>query len=160
MRKLLLAFVVLLAPALANAQTQSRIHLKTPSGSAYLLNGVAANASAGSRTVTVNTGGYRKLTWTVALTRHLATALTIACSASTDSLVTYANIAAVTVNGGAVTMSPATWTYGGATGTLTGNDAVTVDMGVSTYDGVSCVFGATSGDGTDLLKVSGVVGSP
>lgn len=164
LRRLLLVLGLLLAPAIANAQTyQARSRVTTGSPpQPYLLNNVAANAAAGSRTVTIETAGYVHVTWQVNLTRATATAITVTCTASEDGGATYANIPGMNTDGTTGTLKPFTWRYIGAdpSGALVGNDSTIIKMDVSDYDWIACIFSATGGGGSDLLRVSAMKGIP
>lgn len=156
MRNLLLALAVLLAPLSARADQITRLPQRTPSGSIYLLNAVASNASAGARTATFTTGGYSKLTISFSYVRvGTPSALTMTCKASTDKGIIYNAIPDQTINAGVGTLIAHTWFY-----PVAATDGVTIDIGTGTYDAVQCVFSATGGGATDLLTVSAIAGAP
>jgi hypothetical protein len=155
MPRLLLALLLLLAPTLASAQaTSSRLRFRTLTGSNYLLNQVAANASAGSRTVTVSTGGYSKVSWTFGYTQAAGTAITMTCQGSTDRGTTFGDITAMSISGGTGTLSVFTWTQA-----IAASGATIIDMASGSYDALKCVFGITGGAGSDLINVSGIAGA-
>lgn len=154
MRRLLLALLLLLAPSLASAQvTNNRMRLRTLDGSNYLLNNVAANASAGARTVTVAVGGYKTISWTFGLTRVAGTAINMTCKGSTDQGVTYGDIPSMAISGGTGTLTPFTWTQ-----TTSVSGAIIIDMSTGNYDSLQCIFSVTTGGGSDLIKVSAIAG--
>lgn len=156
MRRLFLALAVILAPALASAQTtQTRVKYKTPQGSLKLLSAVALNASAGLRTVTVPTGGYSRVTWHVDLTRVAATTLTMTCKASLNNGTTFADVTSMDVASGVGTLTPFTWSLA-----VSANASAIIDMSVGTYDFLRCAFGGASAGGSDLVDVYATAGAP
>lgn len=147
---------LLLVPALASAQvTNTRIRMRTPTGSNYLINGIAATASAANRTAVFNIGGLAKLSISFSVSRSTATAITMTCNASTDQGTTFVAVADQTVSAGVGTLVAHTWSYA-----VSASGGVQIDVGVGSYDFLQCVFAATGGGSSDLLTVSAIGGAP
>lgn len=155
MRHILLALALLLVPVAAKAEPTTRLRQMSPTGSAYLLNGVAATASSGARTATFTVGGYSRLTISFSIVRVAATAITMTCSASTDHGAIFNVIADQTISSGTGTLVAHTWSYA-----VSASGGVIIDIGTGSYDSVSCTFGATGGGSSDLLTVSAISGAP
>lgn len=156
---LLFAFAIaVMAPALdVAAQTsQNRVfYTNATTQRRELLLAVALNASAGLRTITLPVGGRNQISIQVNLTRVAATTLTMACKASLDAGVTYADITDQIITAGVGTLTPHVWTRdvsGGSSNTV-------IDLSVGTYDFLQCVFGGASAGASDLVNVYAIGGA-
>lgn len=151
-------------PAFGQSMTarQQRYRFTTSAGSSKLLNQIALNATAADRTVTLQISGggatnggsgWSNVHWQVDATRAAYTALTMACTTSINSGTSYANMNSLAVVSGTGTLSTFTWIKPTSSSTNEG-----IDMDVSLFDTVKCVFGGTSAGATDLVDVYAVAG--
>lgn len=154
----LLVLAVLLAPVSVFAQqsSQSRVIYSNPTnGARALLSGVALNAAANLRTISLSVAGRSNLSIQVDLTRVAATTLTMSCKSSLNGGLTYADITDQIVTSGVGTLAPHVWSRdvtGGSSGTI-------IDMSVGTYDAVQCVFSGASAGASDLISVYAIGGA-
>ncbi len=113
------------------------------------LDGVAATASDGSRTVTLDVRGMARVVFVIEYTRGGAgTAVTLTPSVSLDEGTTYGRLTSTSVAAGAGTVSAYTDTY---TSSATGTICVSYD--VRGYDYFKVIFAITAGNGSDTLTV-------
>lgn len=152
LRSLFLA-LVLLVSGVAEAQTvapklQRKQFFHATTNSKKLLAGVALNATAGTRTVTLDVSGLSSLIWQVDLTRSAVTSLTMTCTASLNAGSSYANENSVAIAAGTATLTTLTWTK-----TLSASQNELIKLDVSVYDKISCLFGGASAGGSDLVDV-------
>lgn len=144
-----LIYLILLIPSLAfGAADNLRILRYTKSGSFNILSGVALNASAGTRTITLSTEGYSKLLVQVNFTYAAATTLTSQFTCSLNG-VTYGRRTSKSTTAGAVTVSASTETY------TTGGASVVLnyEYDVRGCSDISVVYGGASGGASDLITV-------
>lgn len=128
-------------------------NLNVSNGVEELLSGVAANASASTRTVTVVTEeGWTDLGFQLnAVEAGTITGATMTMTCSRDHGVTFGNVDTVEPAGsGGLTQYSATWTKGI---TATGN--VLFDVDISKCDKAAFVFGLTGGGASDTITVYG-----
>lgn len=159
MRHLLAALLVICLAASAQAQTYeprgSRFqYLNSSTGSVNLLSGVALNASAGTRTITLLTGGWKKVSIFVQFTYNAATDVRLTCSASGDAGTNYGPIQTSSIASGTATLSDLVDVKA-----VTASKKFVVEYDVTTYDRLQCVFSGTSAGGSDLITVQAIAGT-
>lgn len=113
-----------------------------------VLNGVAANAAAGSRTITLPVHGLSRLVVSVEFTRSAGTAVVLTPSYSLDDGETYARLTSTSVLDGAGTVS----TYSD-TRTTSASENIGLSYDVAGMDYFKIVFTVTGGGASDLLTV-------
>lgn len=118
-----------------------------------LLNGVAANAAAASRTAEIDCTTFSNLGLTVALTRVAATALLVSLYRSYDGGTTYGLIQSGALGAGGVdTLSDYSMSKDVSSG------SVSIDLGpfdMRNADKFKIVVSTTAGGASDLITVSG-----
>lgn len=160
MRRLLLALVVLLAPAIASAQASVHAIAPAGGGGVVLLNDIALNAAAGVRTFTINNStqlkprGFSYLVLSVKRTRNAGTDLTMTCTQSPDGGATDYMLAECegAAASGVCNFYQQTWQD---EGDVSANWTWRVD--VLGYSHLECVFGSTSASASDKLTVTGTL---
>jgi hypothetical protein len=158
MKRILLSIAILLAPALASADVVSvpqvrRVifgsdGLPTKVSASKVLNAVALNAAAASRTFVLTVAGLSKVTIQVDLTRDAATDLSLTCSVSLNGGSSYAQLHSTSVAAGVGTMSAYSDVKAG-----TASVNVPFEYDVRTYDKIRCTVAGTSGGAADLVTV-------
>lgn len=157
----LLAAVLAAAPA--GAQVVGPVHMTVPQNGTgkVLINNVALNAAAASRTLTLSTAagslpvrGYGVLVLSVKRTRNAGSDLTMTCTQSPDGGTTDFPLAECesAAASGVCTYYQQTWKDAGS---VSANWTWRVD--ILGYSEVECVFASTSANGSDLLTVTGSV---
>lgn len=150
------AFALLAALSVVAAAPTGPTHYVSPKGSYLtLLNNIALNASAGTRTFSLTLAqveGMANLVLTVNRTRHLGTDLTMTCTHSRDGGTTNAayDTCEYTPGSGTCTYYPVTWKSPNST-----SEVLTWEVRVLGYGAPTCVVASSSADGTDLLSVTG-----
>ena len=153
MKKILLALLLISQPAYAWEE------MTNYSVSAVLLNGVACNASAAARTITLNHGtvasetnrgfGWGLASLYVKFVRSAATNVTMVCTESPDGGTTdYTPQATETINGVHTSIN-SSWLK---TTSVSANWPWRVDLHGSVE--TECVFSCASGGGSDTLTVT------
>jgi hypothetical protein len=145
------AVLALAAPAHADADLMKRKRCGTVvsgSSSNYrTLNGVAANAAAGSRTFECAVGGYSKLSlWVDVVEVGAITAIVVTCSASPNGGTTYAQLTSTSVSGGTGTVVAYSDSYA-----TTASATVLFEYDVRTYDYFKCTVDVTGGGASDTI---------
>lgn len=123
-------------------------NLNTSTGSEKLLDAVAGNASAATRTITITIeDGWTDLGLQVDATRNAYTAITLTATCSKNHGTTYGNVNTVEPAGsGALSVFTATWTK---TTSSTTNE--TFDLDASKCDHIKLVVGLTGGGASDAM---------
>lgn len=127
------------------------VNFVSATGATELLDGVALNAAAASRTLTLDLKKqYSKLLVVVNLTRSAATDLSVTPSLSLDGVV-YAQF---------VLNSAGTLTNYAPVKAVSGNDVIPFEFDVRGLESIKMVFAGTSGGGSDLIDVyvTGIAG--
>lgn len=130
--------------------------LATSTGSAKLLDAVAGNASAASRTITIPIeDGWTEVALQIDTTRVAHTAITVTATCSLNGGVTYGNINSVEGAGsGAYDVFSATWTKAS-----TASTSELFNFGVGLCDSMKFVVGLTTGGASDFLTAYVKVGA-
>jgi hypothetical protein len=163
MKKLLYVSVVSLAlfcPSVSGATKAQAFRGTTAAAPHNLLNQIALNVTAASRTITLSLGnmpagrpgdGFNKLRVFVFYTYSAATTVTALFSCSLDGT-NYGSLLSRSIVSGASTVSVVTDTYttGGA------NADLQYEYDVRGCASVQIVFGGASADGSDLVNVQAV----
>jgi len=151
-RTLLAAAIVALTATSASAVVQSP-HAVLNLGT--LLNGIALNASAGTRTFSFSIPGcgYAKATLTMARTRVAGTNLSMTCTRTDAAGVSAAvTTCAWGVGDGICTHVPAQWLRTSST-----TETIPFEVDVLGYCSLTCVVASSSAGSSDLLTVTGDV---
>jgi hypothetical protein len=155
MRKLALVLGILLAPAVASAQTLAPYTRSNNFGAQ--LSGIALNASSATRTTTLTLNGqFASVVYQIDYTYSAATTVTMTCTNSLNGGSTYGGITITDLNAGTITKASAALTY--TTGSASA--VLVVELGAHGVDHQKCVFGGASAGSGDLVTVTpvGVVG--
>jgi hypothetical protein len=121
---------------------------RTQAASCKLLDGVALNAVAASRTFTLATVGFGKVTVQANLTRTAATDLRLTCTASLDEGASYGSVTSTSIAAGTGTVSAYVDVFA-----VSGSANVLLEYDVRTYDKLRCVVSGTSGGANDLITI-------
>lgn len=158
-RRYLFLAILLVVPSVAGAAQPTSHHFINDGSTNKdnLLEGVALNATAADRTITLNMCDigpgkdgecWTKLRIGIFYTYSAATTVTAQATCSIDGT-NYARITSRSISGGAGTVSLFTDTY--TTGAASAN--FTLEYGVELCQKVQIVFGGASADASDLVNV-------
>lgn len=152
MKKLLLITALLLpSAAMADSAAKLRVAKYRNGSSMNLLSGVALNASAGTRTITLETDGFSKVRVLVNYTYAAATTVTAQFTCSLDGT-TYGRLTSRATSSGAATVSAVTETY-----TTSAASAILVyEYDVRGCAKVQVLYGGASAGASDLVTVQAV----
>ena len=149
MKKLALALSLLLVSLPAHAARWTVGNSSCSAANCKLLNAVASNAAAASRTFTIDTAGWAKTVLQVNYVYNAGTAVTMTCTASLDGGTTYASITSTSISAGAGTVTAYVDTF--AISAASANFLLEYDTRV--YDHLKCVAAVTGGGASDTITV-------
>jgi len=113
-----------------------------------MLNAVAANAAAASRTFTIDTSTFVKMVLQVDYVWTAGTAVTMTCSGSINQGSSYASITSTSIAAGTGTVSPYVDSFA-----VTASANFLLEYDVRIYDRLRCVAAVTGGGANDTITV-------
>lgn len=157
MRQFTLALLIAVAPFAAHAQQDGTELRNVPIGT--LLNNIALDAAAGTRTFTVAEAtlnkagrGYSTLGLTFVHTNNTSTDIGWTCTCAGTKGGTEGTLQSCTVSSGVCTLNDASWTK-----TVSGNKNFYVPMTITGCRPITCVVTSTGASSTDKLTLTGVL---
>jgi hypothetical protein len=149
MKKLLLSLVICLLSVPALARNRYKVgNTECTLQHCKMLNAVAANAAAASRTFTIDTEGYVAVALQVDYVYTAGTAVTMTCTKSLNQGTTYASVTSTSVAGGTGTVTAYADSFA-----VTASTNFTLEYDVRNYDKLRCVAAVTGGGAADTITV-------
>ena len=147
MKRIIFALVLLFS-----ASAQARRHVANTTCAleqCELLNAVAANAAAASRTFEIDVTGWVKATIQVDYIYTAGTAVTMTCTGSLNQGLSYASLTSTAITAGTGTVTAYVDSF--AVAAASANFLLEYD--VRTYDKLKCVAAVTGGGAADTITV-------
>jgi len=113
-----------------------------------IIDGVAANAAAASRTTTLNVASASSVGFGVAISWAAASSIDVQLYKSADGGSNYERVGSIAIAAGTGTVSDYT-----ASKAVTADDTMWIDLDVTNATHVQIIVGATGGGASDLLTV-------